>query len=288
MLRCAYADENSAENRNDNNRTGGTPLTHSLRILQQEHQNLARLLDIMEEQIGDIDASQAPDYRLLQTIADYLSGYPDEVHHPKEDLIFRRLERRDSDAASKLGRILDEHTELREFTKKFAAIVVDSTSSIASRPKQIVQSAEELVGYYRHHIEMEEKYFFPAARRVLNRDDWAEIDYALSERTDPLFDETVTKYAEVRANILRINKASQNRHLANAQLKKDKAALTRLDDLPQFNLMMEERGIVAHLEYHAGIGYRLITREHDVVEIPDCSESRAMWCAFYYLKGKGR
>ena len=249
---------------------------------------MAQLLDVLVEQIGHIDVSEAPDYRLLQTIAVYLSGYPDEVHHPKENLIFRKLERRDSDAGFKLSRVLDEHRALHEITQEFAAVVGDSTSSTTLHPKQIVQVAKELIDDYRHHIEMEEKYFFPAARRILNGDDWAEIDYAVSERIDPLFDEAVRKNSEVRASIFEISEASQKKQLAETQLAKDKAALTRLDDLSQFNRMMEERGIDAHLECHASIGYRLITKKHDDLEIPHCSESRAMWCAFYYLKGKGQ
>jgi hypothetical protein len=50
---------------------------------------------------------------------------------------------------------------------------------------------------------------------------------------------------------------------------------------------MAERGIDAELKYNEGNGYRLITGKNTVLEIPRRSESRATWCAFYYLKGKG-
>lgn len=184
-------------------------MAQSLRNLQLEHQNLGRLLDIMDEWIGDFSVSQAPDYRLLQIIADYLLGYPDEVHHPKEDLVFLKLQRRDSGAASKLSRLLDEHGELREITQEFAAVVGDSAEPTAPRTKQILQATRKLVDYYRRHIEMEEKHFFPTAERVLTRGDWAEIDFAANERMDPLLDEAETKYKNLRAKILRMSKESQ-------------------------------------------------------------------------------
>lgn len=184
-------------------------MAQSLRNLQLEHQNLGRLLDIMDEWIGGSGASQAPDYRLLRVIADYLLSYPDEVHHPKEDLIFLKLQRRDSGAASKLSRLLDEHRELREITHEFAAIVGDSKEPAASRRKQVLQATRKLVDYYRHHIEMEEEHFFPTAERALTRGDWAEIDFAFNERTDPLLHEAETKYKNLRAKILRISKEPQ-------------------------------------------------------------------------------
>lgn len=183
-------------------------MPQSLRNLQLEHQSLGRLLDILDEWVGDSGVSETPDYRLLQVIADYLLSYPDEVHHPKEDLIFLKILRRDSDAASKLSQLLDEHKELREITHNFAAVVDDSTGRPASRHEQVLQTTSRLVDYYRHHIEMEEEHFFPAAERVLTKGDWAEIDVAFNERTDPLLYEAETKYKNLRAKISRISKES--------------------------------------------------------------------------------
>lgn len=184
-------------------------MAQSLRDLQLEHQNLARLLDIVDEWTEDFKVSRATDYQLLQIIADYLLGYPDEVHHPKEDLVFLKLQRRDSEAASKLSGILDEHRELREIAQDFSAIVGASAEQTASSPKQVLQATRRLVDFYRHHIEMEEKHFFPTAERILTRGDWAEIDFAVSKRIDPLLDEAETKYKNLRAKILRISKESQ-------------------------------------------------------------------------------
>jgi hemerythrin-like domain-containing protein len=188
---------------------GGVAMPQSVRNLQLEHQSLGRLLDIMDEWVGEFSASQAPDYRLLQTIADYLLSYPDDVHHPKEDLIFLKLQHRDSHAASKLAQLLDEHRDLREMTHEFAACVSDSTRPAASRPEQVLQATRKLVDYYRHHIRMEEEHFFPTAERVLTKGDWAEIDFAFSERTDPLLHEAETKYKNLRAKISRISKEAQ-------------------------------------------------------------------------------
>ena len=72
----------------------------------------------------------------------------------------------------------------------------------------MLQATRRLVDCYRHHIEMEEEHFFPTAERVLTKADWAEIDFAFSERTDPLLFEAETKYKNLRAKIARLSKGS--------------------------------------------------------------------------------
>ncbi|MBT8078219.1 MAG: hypothetical protein KJO31_06560 [Gammaproteobacteria bacterium] len=62
---------------------------------------MTKLLDLMDHLFKQIQDGHAPDFRLLHDIGGYLSGYPDQVHHPKEDLIYRRL--RKSDPQSKKG-----------------------------------------------------------------------------------------------------------------------------------------------------------------------------------------
>ncbi len=64
-----------------------------LRVLRQEHADLARLLDMVEAQLG---GDGAPDFELLTGILDYFLTYPDQYHHPKEDLIYRTLCRHDA------------------------------------------------------------------------------------------------------------------------------------------------------------------------------------------------
>ena len=57
-------------------------------VLRQEHKDVARLLGVVDEQIN----GEAPlDLDLLHEILGYCLTYPDQYHHPKEDLIDRAL-----------------------------------------------------------------------------------------------------------------------------------------------------------------------------------------------------
>ena len=72
-----------------------------LRVLRQEHADVARLLDMVEAQLG---GDGAPDFALLTGILDYFLTYPDQYHHPKKDLIYRPLCRHDA----RRGPVIDD------------------------------------------------------------------------------------------------------------------------------------------------------------------------------------
>ena len=86
-------------------------MTQAMLILHLEHQNTGKLLGLIERELLALQAGKTPDYDLLNSIGDYLMDYPDQCHHPKEDLVFAKLQQRDSGAARRLGNLLDEHRE---------------------------------------------------------------------------------------------------------------------------------------------------------------------------------
>lgn len=278
-------DETSRQCKEQTEKNDCLRMTHALRILQLEHKNLSRLLDLMDTEINNLGEGQAPDFALLQSIAEYLSGYPDAVHHPKEDLIFRKLHRRNPEAGSNLSRILDEHAEIRELTQHYVAIVGDSDTSPEATSEQVQAALRKLVDYYRHHIEMEEAYFFPKASEVLTRDDWSEVNFAVSEQIDPLFDEAVEKYQDLRSDIFRRGREHREEHSAHTQFAADIRAVAQLSDIAQFNQLTAARASDTQLERLELGGYRLVAGNRTVLEIPECDETRAAWCAYYYLKG---
>jgi hemerythrin-like domain-containing protein len=58
-----------------------------LTMLQTEHRNLARLLDVAEGELLKIENGGDCDRELLRAVAEYRREYPEQCHHPKEDLL---------------------------------------------------------------------------------------------------------------------------------------------------------------------------------------------------------
>ena len=63
-------------------------LARILEELREDHRNLARLLDLLENECRDVPAEGEPDMDLLHDIMHYMTVYPDAIHHPREDLVY--------------------------------------------------------------------------------------------------------------------------------------------------------------------------------------------------------
>jgi len=263
-------------------------MTHAIGILRMEHRNMAKLLCLMENELRDLGEGQAPNYRLLSDIADYLSGYPDQCHHPKEDLILRKLSRRNPAVAEGLNELAQEHSELARLTEQFSGLLRESQVNPEAPLEVFMSAMQKLVDYYESHMEMEELRFFPQALRTLSEDDWAEVNFSVSEQDDPLFDEATERFRELRNKIFHLAEEQEEQRASHALFDNEAKQLDQLTTIGQFNQMMVKRGSNARLVRSADGNYRLEDGERMILQIPAGSEIRATWCAYYFLKGRDR
>jgi hypothetical protein len=75
-------------------------MSQMLRYLRQDHDNLQKLLFVLERQIAALDRREGPDWDIIEGAIDYLLTYPGLRHHPMEDRILRRLQTKDPSAAA--------------------------------------------------------------------------------------------------------------------------------------------------------------------------------------------
>ena len=171
--------------------------------LLQDHANMARLLDAIEQELAAFDRGERPDYDIIQGALEYCLNYPDLYHHPKEDLVWDRLQERDAATAAALGDLRSEHKTLAELTRRFAAAVHAVLHDLEVPRGSFDHAAREFLGRYRHHMAVEEERFFPAAVGKLTADDWAEIETEMTERNDPRFDaQSGERFTALREKIL--------------------------------------------------------------------------------------
>ena len=172
-------------------------------LLHQEHVNLAKLLDAFEHQLTVFDRGEQPDYDVIEGVIDYCLAYPDRYHHPKEDLVLERLRARDPEAAAQVGDLEQEHIKLGELTRRMATAVERILNEAEIPRESFDHLAREFLATYRDHIAMEERVFFPAARRALCDEDWATLDQHVLSPGDPLFGEAVEeRFAPLRAHLI--------------------------------------------------------------------------------------
>jgi hemerythrin-like domain-containing protein len=168
-----------------------------------DHRNFARLLDLIEQQVDAFHAGRRPDYELMRSIVYYLRHYPDCFHHPREDIAFARLVKRDPTLQLTIARRKQEHVAIaaagEDLLNWLERIIVGAVTERSS----LEAAAATFVVYYRHHMAAEEQEVIPRAVELLTSADWAAVAVIPSE-PDPLFGADFdARYQELRRQIAR-------------------------------------------------------------------------------------
>jgi hemerythrin-like domain-containing protein len=257
----------------------------TLLLLRLEHENQRKLLDLIEDQVATADAGAPMDEELLSLACEYFSDYPDRCHHPKEDLVYKLLSKRDPESCAGLRNLLAEHLRLHEHTAAFA----EAVRRMREEPQTAEPSAREVIREftqrYRQHMRDEEEQFFRLAEERLLKDDWATLDFAILDQNDPLSDDA----AEERFSALRkriVTRAEEGK--ARRSVLEAANGLRGLSGIRSFNESMKSAGQPFRLARFAEGGYGLERDRELLLYVPECSAERAAWwCAYCYLCGRG-
>ena len=164
-------------------------MSQVIAALERDHANIAKLLDILESEILAIQVGKTPDYPLMQDITRYMAQYSDRFHHPKEDLIFAQLLKRDPHGRADVEELIEEHVVIRLVGQEFTRFLHEPGVDSVDARKQLGTSGSAYIHALREHMLKEERKLFPLAREALTNTDWHVIDEAVKTIDDPLFDE---------------------------------------------------------------------------------------------------
>jgi hemerythrin-like domain-containing protein len=185
---------------------GGAAMPTIIDDLQRDHRNMRALLDIVEEELDALRERRPVDFDLLGMIMEYTLNYPQMVHHPREDVLFRRLQKRDPNAAAAVGDLVEEHVTLAHLTQRFAAAIGNIARGVGLERERFDALARDYVARNRAHMQSEEHDFLPRALAALTDEDWAEIDASRAAGGDPIFGEKVAAaYERLFQRILKLH-----------------------------------------------------------------------------------
>ncbi len=159
--------------------------------LQKDHLSAARLLDLLEVQIGTLHDGETSDYHLMLDVMHYMTHYPDLFHHPKEDLVFKKLKQRDASARLIVDSLVEEHKALAEKGARFFGCLHTVVSELMVSRESLESQGRDYIAFLRSHMDKEEDEVFPLSEKVLREKDWAEIDTAMEAKEDPVFGKVV-------------------------------------------------------------------------------------------------
>lgn len=151
-------------------------MTEILRKLRIEHDNFADVLNVLEQEIESGLTGGSLNRDIIKDAVDYCRNFPTICHHPKEDLIYRRLRNVAEPAAMDvLGDLLAEHEALSNLTEELEAAVDHVFSDAGEDLAKFARVARAFVEHYREHMKTEEELLFPLALKCFSELDWAII-----------------------------------------------------------------------------------------------------------------
>ncbi|EXJ14979.1 hemerythrin domain-containing protein [Imhoffiella purpurea] len=155
--------------------------------LNQDHARLTRVLDLLQELLDRFHDGVEPDYELMQEMVEYMATYADIVHHPTEDIIFRRVLDKGAGQHDVFDVLIRQHVSLSLVSKRFRKSLEGILNEEVLLREDVEANGRELVATMRAHLQLEETEAFPIALQYLEDEDWAAIEAEAPVAEDPLF-----------------------------------------------------------------------------------------------------
>ncbi|SAL82978.1 hemerythrin HHE cation binding domain-containing protein [Caballeronia arvi] len=164
----------------------------AIHIIALDHQRLSAVTRAMLDFVRALsEGGPAPDPIVFRAMLYYIREYPDQLHHPLEDLyLFATLQHRTHEFDDVLDKLQGEHIEgdkrLRDLEHALTRFELKGNVALPG----LRSSMEKYVAFCANHRRIEDTVILPAAERFLSERDWAQIDAAFAHYWDPFSEAT--------------------------------------------------------------------------------------------------
>jgi hemerythrin-like domain-containing protein len=179
-------------------------MTNPIDVWHAEHVYFRRLLDLLHKQVDAFHTGKRPNYELMVDIVSYLRDYGDQIHHPREDVLFAHLAKRRPELKLVLARFGQEHRVIAHAGETLVNLLNEILGDAIVQRTEVEVAAATYLVYYGNHIAKEEEDFVSRAAQSLTPEDWEAVWSAVPADHDPLFgDRPEARYQELRRQIAR-------------------------------------------------------------------------------------
>ncbi len=155
--------------------------------LREDHRNLTVLLEMLDLEIARLKSQEDPDYELLHDIMTYMTGYPDAVHHKKEDWVYARMAAVRTSMQRDLTRIEHDHADICNLGNKLLSDIQAIESGTVMRRIDVVEDARRYLTRQRDHMRWEDEKLFPLIDSLKTELDLSQKPSRVGTMTDPVF-----------------------------------------------------------------------------------------------------
>jgi hemerythrin-like domain-containing protein len=160
---------------------------NAVKVVLREHQQLSMVITGMQRFVKLLGAGvDAPGPIMLRSMLFYISEYPEQLHHPKEErYLFARLRHRAKDLDKTIDELEKQHALGKARLRNIEhALTRYELAGESARPV-LREMVEEYAAFSANHKRLEEEIILPAARQWLTEVDWNELNEAFGTNRDP-------------------------------------------------------------------------------------------------------
>src|SRR6266568_5981051 len=128
-----------------------------IEILRQEHRNIEKLLQVMEQELSVFGRGERPDYEVFGGVVEFFKNYPDSCHHPKEDIIYEKFRTRDPVRAASVADLEAEHREGAVRLRRVAQAIESVLNDQELLRESVDRIVRDFIDSERKHITLEEE-----------------------------------------------------------------------------------------------------------------------------------
>jgi hemerythrin-like domain-containing protein/nucleotide-binding universal stress UspA family protein len=165
-----------------------TPAERAVGVILDEHRSLAVVVNCMRAMVADAARGGQLELPALRHMLQYLREFPQQLHHPKEELhLHQRLRERCPETHTMLAKLENQHAVESEAVQRLAQLVEQCSTDQARALPELQDAVDAFARSTWDHMALEERELLPMARRHLNDDDWLQIAAAFDSNNDPAF-----------------------------------------------------------------------------------------------------
>ena len=161
--------------------------------LHNDHKNFIKILTFLEKQYQLLEDCDRSDLSTTLDAIKYMKEYPDYIHHPLENVVFKYYLDHYESGHEKIIELIHEHEEMPVLTNKLIDMLQGALSDVPQSREDLCVNLNNYISIQKEHLNKEEAHIFPILSSTLGENDWKNIDTELVYVEDPMFGEKVEK-----------------------------------------------------------------------------------------------
>ena len=168
----------------------------TLELLYRDHDDLRRIVYILEQLLIDLYRGSSQSYPMIQRLLAYIQDHPERIHHPAEEAIFSVIFKNGLDNSKfreDVKTLMKDHSEIEDCIRNAVEAVGPMLVSTNPDITDFGSKLSILINRQRSHLLFEEMNVYPYIAEHLGNEDWREIATLIPDYETPIFGDQVRK-----------------------------------------------------------------------------------------------